>query len=679
MKRRRRRKRLPGWLLALTVVGCAIGIGALGVVGYVLAVAAGTPDIGEVEPTKVGETSSVYAADGSRLGFVQSDIIRTPVKPKKIPDVMREAVIAIEDERFYEHNGIDLGAIGRAAIENISSGETVQGGSTITQQLARALYIDDPEDTYARKIEEARLAQQIEEDHSKEWILARYLNSVPFGTVNGSTALGVEAASEVYFSKDAEGLELHEAALLAGLPQAPSEYNPFRESDAARARRDEVLDRMAEQGFIRPGQAEQAKEQDLDLDPSDLYSERREPYVFDYVQDQLIDRYGVETLRKGGLEIHTTIDPELQEAGRAAIASNVYGPSGALVSVDPSNGDITAMASSGEYDDRNFNLAAQGHRQPGSAFKTMVLTAAVREGIDPDSTTYVSQPLDLDTEYGPWEVSTYDESYSGSMTVTEGTLKSDNTVYAQLILDVGPEDVAETAKLLGIETKLDGLPAEGLGGLTIGVSPLEMASAYATLASGGIRHEPQAIESVEFPNGDVEKFGDSKGKRVLTDGEAYEVTRILQENISSGTGTGADIGCSSGQAGKTGTTDDFKDAWFVGYTPALSTSVWVGYPDAAQPTGIAGGQAPASIWNSFMSVANPSCESFPEPSTPVELTGHVSDYAASGTEAPTTDSTETAPAPAPEEPVTPEPAAPTGEYDPELYESPPITTPEPSG
>ena len=507
MRRRRRRKGLPGGLLALAVVGCTLGVGALGLVGYVLAVAAGTPDISEVQPKTVGETSSVFAADGSRLGFVQSDIIRTPVDSKKIPDVMRDAVIAIEDERFFEHEGVDYGAIGRAAIENISSGETVQGGSTITQQLARALYIDDPEDTYARKIEEARLAQQIEEERSKEWILRQYLNSVPFGTVNGSTALGVEAASEVYFSKHASELELHEAALLAGLPQAPSEYNPFREAQAALTRRDEVLDRMAELGFIRPGKAEDAKKEELDLSPSDMYTERREPYVFDYVSDELIERYGVETLRKGGLEIHTTIDPDLQEAGRSAIAANVFGPSGALVAVDPSNGDIKAMASSGEYDDRNFNLAAQGHRQPGSAFKTMVLTAAVREGIDPDSTTYESKPLSLSNEYGSYEVSTYDETYGGPMTVTEATVKSDNTVYAQLILDVGPEDVAETAKLLGIETKLDGLPAEGLGGLTIGVSPLEMARAYATLASGGIRHEAQAIEKVVFPNGDEEKFG----------------------------------------------------------------------------------------------------------------------------------------------------------------------------
>nr|MBA2567434.1 transglycosylase domain-containing protein [Thermoleophilaceae bacterium] len=503
---------------------------------------------------------------------------------------------------------------------------------------------------------------------SKEWILRQYLNSVPFGTINGSSALGVEAASEVYFSKHADELELHEAALLAGLPQAPSEYNPFREESAALARRDEVLAQMAANGFVTPKKARKASERGLDLDPSDRYTERREPYVFDYVQDELLEEYGVEALREGGLEIHTTIDPDLQEAGRDAINGPLGypgAPSGALVSIDPSNGDIKAMASSGEYDDRTFNLAAQGKRQPGSAFKTMVLTAAIREGVDPDATTYTSMPLSLSNEYGTYEVSTYSESYGGPMNLREATVQSDNTVYAQLILDVGPEDVADTAHLLGIESELDALPAEGLGGLRIGVSPLEMASAYATLASGGIRRDPQAIEKVEFPNGDVEEFGDSDGKRVLTDGEAYEVTSILGDNIASGTGTAASIGCSGGQAGKTGTTDEFKDAWFVGYTTNLSTSVWVGYPDVATPTGISGGETPATIWNSFMSVANGECEAFPQPSDPAELTPLVTDSTSSSSSS-TVRKAAPAPVPAP------------GEFDPQYYDAPPLETPEPT-
>ncbi|HEV2075319.1 MAG TPA: transglycosylase domain-containing protein, partial [Thermoleophilaceae bacterium] len=540
LKRRGRRKGLPGGLLILMLAGIALAIGAVSLVGYVVAVAATAPDLDELKAIDAGQTSVVYAADGSRLGYVQSDVIRTPVEYEAVPKVMRQAAVAIEDQNFWQHDGVDYSAIIRAGVRNISSGETVQGGSTITQQLVRAIYIEDPEDTYERKIREAKLAQELEQERSKRWILGHYLNTVPFGTVNGSTALGVEAAAEVFFSKHAEDLKLHEAALLAGLPQAPSEYNPLREKGAAEARRNEVLDRMADLGFVQRKEARKAKQRGLGLDPSDRYTERRDPYVFDYVQDELIERYSVRKVRAGGLEIHTTIDPDTQEAAEAAVDAPLSysgAPAGAIVSVDPDDGSIRAMASTAEYDDRKFNLAAQGKRQPGSAFKTMVLTTAVRQGIDPDSTYYTSKPLNLTLDDGTsWEVSTFDESYGGSMSLTQATLKSDNTVYAQLIVDVGAEEVAETARLLGIETELDGLPAEGLGGLTYGVSPLEMARAYATLASGGIRHDTHAVEKVEFPNGQVDRFDRGKGKRVLSEGEAYEVTQVLSQNVESGTG-----------------------------------------------------------------------------------------------------------------------------------------------
>ena len=640
-RRRRRRKGLPAGLLILLIVGVTSLIGGLSVVAYVVAVAASAPDLDELKAQDGGETSVVYAADGSRLGFVQSEIIRTPVESRELPRVLREATVATEDARYYQHEGIDYGAIVRAGVKNIASGSTVQGGSTITQQLVRNIYLEDKDQTYARKIREAKLAQELETKRSKEWILRGYLNSVPYGTINGRTALGAEAASQVFFSKSARDLDLHEAALLAGLPQAPSEYDPIRQKDAALARRNDVLLDMRVNGYISKIEATKASRRPLDLNPSDRYTERLEPYVFDYVQQVLIDKYGVKTVQRGGLEIHTTIDPELQEQGRAAIASNLpysTDPSAAVVAIDPANGDIKAMASSGGYDERTFNLAAQGHRQPGSAFKTMVLTAAVLQGIDPDSTSYESKPLALELpEYGYWEVSTYSDSYSGSMTLRQATLESDNTVYAQLILDLGPEEVAETAKLLGIESPLDGLPAEGLGGLRIGVSPLEMARAYATLASGGIRHDAQAIERVEFPNRKVDRFDESEGERVMSDGEAYEVTQILQDNVTSGTGTSANIGCEA-TAGKTGTTDDFKDAWFVGYTPNLATSVWVGYPDAQTPMtsvhglSVAGGTFPAQIWHDFMIVANGECSSFPPPTEPAALSPGTGSYVTSSAE-----------------------------------------------
>ena len=250
-----------------------------------------------------------------------------------------------------------------------------------------------------------------------------------------------------------------------------------------------------------------------------------------------------------------------------------------MVSIDPNTGFVRAMASSGAYEDQQFNLAAQGHRQPGSAFKTFALTTAVDRAIDPDSTYYTSKPLDLNLpEWGRWEVATYGESYAGTISLHEATLASDNTVYAQLALDLGPESVADMAHDMGIETRLDGIPAETLGGLRLGVSPLEMSNAYATLASGGMRNEPIAIRKVVFPDGNVDETGQPKRKRVFEDGVAAEVTEILSDNVDGGTGTAAQTDCSY-EAGKTGTTDDFNDAMFIGYTPQLSTAVWVGYPN----------------------------------------------------------------------------------------------------
>jgi penicillin-binding protein 1A len=633
----RRRKRHGGRstvLLALGVVATACVIAMLSLAGYVLAIATTAPDLGELKPADKGQISVVYAADGSRLGFVQSDILRRVVPWEDLPVDLRRATVAIEDERFYRHRGVDLSAIVRAGIKNLESGETVQGGSTLTQQLVRALYIKDPKRNFARKIREAKLASELEEEHSKSWILHNYLNSVPYGTVEGRTAIGAEAAAVTFFDKHANRLELHESALLAGLTQAPSQYNPFRNPQAAVERRNEVLEKMLENDFISRAEYEEAASRTLDLKRGRRYVQRREPYFFDYVQEQLIERYGVGVVRRGGLRIHTTINPKMQDLAREAI--NYYygdpaGPSSAIVAIDPANGKIRAMASSGTYGDRRFNLAAQGHRQPGSAFKTFVLTAAVRKGVDPDSTSYQSKPLKIDDDtYGKWEVKTFGDSYSGTVSLTRATLASDNTVYAQLILDIGPKAVCETAKLLGITTKLDCYPAEGLGGLTRGVTTLEMAAAYATLASGGVRRRPTGIERVVFPDGKSESLAGSEGKRVLTDGQAAEVTRILEMNVQSGTGTAAGYGCPA--AGKTGTTDEAKDAWFVGYTPHLSTAVWVGYPDAgvAMP-GAQGGTYAAPVWHAFMLPAHgDDCEDFPLPEQPAEFQPFFGEYATTG-------------------------------------------------
>jgi len=625
----RRRKSKPhlrtkAGLAVLLVLTVAL-IGALSAVGYVIAIAATGPDIEKLKPIDKGESSSVYAADGSLLGYVQSDIVRQEKPWRDLPVELRQGTVAIEDERFYEHSGVDPEGIIRAGVKNLTSGKTVQGGSTITQQLVRALYLHDPKQDIKRKIREAKLAQELEDEHSKRWILQQYLNTVPYGTVRGRTALGAEAAAQVYFSKSAKDLTLSESAMLAGLPQAPSQYNPFQNPRAALERRNDVLQAMADSGFVSQERATKAMEKGLGLKRSTKYERRREPYFFDYVEQLLIEKYGVAVYRRGGLKIHTTIDPKMQEQGRQAIESQLNqkgDPSSAVVSIEPKTGYIRAMASSGTYNDRTFNLAAQGHRQPGSSFKTMVLVTAIRQGVDPRRTFYTSKPLNLQIPgYGFWKVKTYDNSYGGNMDLVRATLKSDNSVYAQLDVDLGPKKVAETAKDLGITSKLEGVPSEGLGGLGQGVSPLEMARAYATLANGGKRHKPIAIRKVVFRDGKTDdSLGKSKGKQVVPDWVAYETTKILEQNVEKGTGTKAQIGCPA--AGKTGTTDNFNDAWFVGYTPNLATSVWVGYPNALREMravhgiSVAGGTFPAQIWGSYMNQAKGSdCNEFKKPSS----------------------------------------------------------------
>jgi penicillin-binding protein 1A len=629
MTQRTRRHRRRGiglgakLLLAFGAVFAVVGIAAIAVTSWVLDVAAEAPDLSTCKPVKTGGNSTVYAADGTRLGAIASSEARDPVAIERVPKALRLATVAIEDERFYEHGGYDIEAIARAARRNLEAGETVEGGSTITQQLVRKLCIPDPAQTIERKIEEAKLADEYLERHSRREILGSYLNVASYGTVEGATAVGVGAASRIYFSRPVWKLDLAQSALLAGLPQAPSEYNPILHPRAAKARRDEVLRKLAQLGYVSRARARAAAERGLGLDFAGDYFAHREPYFFDYVEDRLIDAYGAEKVRRGGLEVHTTVDLGLQEVGLEAMRSALpysTDPSSALVSIDPRSGRIRAMVSSSNYDESQFNLAAQGHRQPGSTFKAFVLTAAIKQGIDPYSTYYTSKPLDLDLPYwGHWEVATADEGYQGTVNLQQATVSSDNTVFAQLDLDVGPKSVAQTAKSMGIVSELDGIPAEGIGGLRVGVSPLELTDAYATLAAGGIHRDPVAIERVVFPGGKVDRPERPLPRRVLTEPVAYEVTRLLQDNITEGTGTAAYTGC-AGQAGKTGTTDEYTDAWFAGYQPNLATAVWVGYPQnndvsmySVHGMTVFGGTFPAEIWNALYTGGGVPCEEFVEP------------------------------------------------------------------
>jgi penicillin-binding protein 1A len=707
MRRRRRKHSAGPAFLILGVLTTCIALGVLGVVGYVIGIAASAPDLRELKPIDQGASSVVYAADGSRLGFISAEILRTPIADRDIPQTVKDATVAIEDERFYRHKGVDFEGVVRAAIKNLENGKTVEGGSTLTMQLVRTLYISK-ERTFQRKVREAKLAEELENIHDKRWILAKYINNAPYGTVGGQTAVGIQAASRVFFDKPAKELELHEAALLAGLPQAPSRYNPFDVPEIARTRRNQVLDKMAELGMIQPQTAAEAKERPLGVERSRYYTQRRESFFFDYVRQELIDKYGVERVRRGGLTVYTTIDLEMQQQARAAIASVLTfanPPKSAIVTVDPRDGRILAMASSASYGETKFNLAAQGKRQPGSTFKIMGLMAALKRGVSPESTSYVSKPLKFnDAKYGPIETKTYDNTYGGSMNLVRATLKSDNSVYMQLGLDVGPDAVKETAREMGIRSKLNGYPAEILGGLEDGVSPLEMANAYATIASGGLRNSPSAIEKVRFPDGRTEKWGERKRTRVFEDGVAAKATDILEQNITSGTGTSANIGCPA--AGKTGTTDNHTDAWFVGYTPNLSTSVWVGYPDRrvemyypTTPISVAGGTYPAQIWGRYMKTVKRGCPSFPEPKTPFQAAPFFGRYASTGAPGSTTgygtgtgtyDAGSTAPSTDDQSAVQPETTAPAqpqddgtdggdtgaGGYSPDLYETPPQGPPD---
>jgi penicillin-binding protein 1A len=642
-RNRRRQRRRGGARSKLLFVGAgllvAIGLAGIAVASWVLDVAAEAPSLAACKKIDRSGNSVIFAGDGSKLGLIDSDEARAPVSIERIPKQLQLATVAIEDQRFYEHGGIDPEGIARAALKNLEAGKTVEGGSTITQQLVRNLCIRNPKRDLERKIIEAQLAIEYAQRHSRREILDQYLNTASYGTIEGATAVGVQAASKIYFSKPAWRLRLEQAALLAGLPQAPSEYNPILHPHEALARRNAVLAKMAHLGYISQARAREAEQRGLGLAVSGSYFEHREPYFFEYVENELIERYGADAVRNGGLRVYTTLDPRLQEVGLEAMRSALpysTDPSSALVSIDPGNGEIESMVSSSSYDSSQFNLAAQGHRQPGSTFKGFVLTTAIKQGIDPYSTYYTSKPLDLNLpKWGHWEVHTADEGYLGRVNLQQATVASDNTVFAQLDLDVGPQRVAETAHSMGITSPLDGIPAEGIGGLRVGVSPLEMADAYATLASGGIRHDPVAIRRVAFPGGRVERPDRTPPRRVISEAVAYEVTRLLHDNITEGTGTAAYTGC-PGQAGKTGTTDRETDAWFAGYQPNLTTVVWVGYPqsNAIEMTSVHGitvfgGTFPAEIWHSLYSGAEVPCEEFSEPKTPISWAPYFGHFTAS--------------------------------------------------
>ena len=644
IRRKRRRPRKTRWpkvvLPILVVVGAIAAAGGIAA-AWAINVYNEAPPLKDLHPVQKGRTSAIYTAEGKLIGYIHSENVRQPISGNEIPQVLKNATISIEDKNFWHHEALDYGGIVRAAWKDaLAGGKPVQGASTITQQLVRNLYIRHPEDTIKRKIKEAHLAEELFEQHSRRWILNTYLNTAPYGTNEGQTALGVEAAAQTYFNEPASELKLTQAALIAGLPQAPSEYNPFLDPKAALQRRNEVLGTMWEQGYITHARYLQARTSGLGLDKGNRYTRVNDPFLYRLVEQELIERYGINTVRNGGLKAYTTINPELQEDAEAAVAScsesgvcyGGGGPVTGLASVDPNTGAILALASTpGEEGEEEFNYAWQAHRQPGSSFKTYVLATAIKQGIDPKDTYYNgTSPMTLEVPGGGvWTVNN-DEPGGGVMSLEEATWQSINVVYAQLDLDVGPKNVTQTAEEMGIEAPLQSLPAEAIGGLAYGVTPLEQADGYATLANGGIHHDPTAISKVEFPDGKVDEIESEEGERALTTGQAYDVTNVLKGVITQGTGAGyTNLPCSE-VAGKTGTSEGESDAWFVGYTPEYSTAVWVGHPQSREVTGF-GGPTAGPIWRDYMEAATAGeCPAFETPSSLPELSALTGGHTASG-------------------------------------------------
>jgi penicillin-binding protein 1A len=577
--------------------------------------------LSSLKPLRLGTNSFVSAADGSFLGTIPAKRNRAQLTLAQMSPWLPKATVAIEDRRFWRHGALDYTAIVRAAIADLVHGQAVQGASTLTQQLARTLYIGRPSETLSRKVTEACLAMRLAQHLSRRSILDEYLDNVYYG----DQAYGVGAAAQTYFSRPASQLNVAQAAMIAGLPQAPTQYDPFRDADAALARRNEVLHAMLVNHQLGAAAYRWAIRQPLGLHPGQLYKTIREPYFFRYVEQELVSQYGQELVESGGLHVRTTIDPRLQHLAEQTIAAHLKSrsdPASALVAIDPRDGRVRAMAvyiPSGER--LQFNLASQGQRQAGSAFKPFTLTAALEHGISLFS--YYNGPSQLLitdrrclTGYNQlWNVHNNADETEGTMNLIDATANSVNTIFAQLVTQIGPSAVVRMAHRLGIESTLKPFCSITLG--TQAVSPLEMTAAYATLADRGVRHEPQAVDSVRTASGKVVPFPQSVARTAVSQQIADQVTYALEAVTEKGTGTGAAIG--RPLAGTTGTAENYVDAWFCGYVPQLTTCVWVGYPHREVPMNyvegyapVYGGTIPALIWHDFMSaaLANTAVENF---------------------------------------------------------------------
>ena len=596
------KRRRPVLRIALLIA--ALALVALGVSGCVVfdRIAGNLPD--PTKPLKGTDlTTRVLDRNGKVITDLFADQNRQFVALKDIPTSLREAVISTEDQRFYEHSGVDLIGLLRAIVVDVKAGAQVQGGSTITQQYVKQAFVGS-ETSLRRKVSEAILAYRLEQKYSKDQILEMYLNTIYFG--HGS--YGVQTAAQTYFGKPVGQLTVAEAAMLAGVIKSPARYSPYLDPAAAQGRRDTVLGQMRDQGYI-DATAYQAAVASPVKTTGLKRASKIAPYFVEYLKQQLVTLYGEDMVYRGGLQVTTTLDLGMQKAAEAAVAkwlNRKTDPSAAVVAIDPKTGQILAMVGGRDFTTQQYNVAVQGHRQSGSSFKPFVLATALAAGVSPEQ-TFKADSTTLRIPGGQtWSVAG-EPGFKGQLRLRLATWHSINPVFAQLVLKIGADAVVNTARDMGITTKITPVPAVALGGMREGVTPLEMASAYATLADGGMHAQPIGILKVTDKNGADVFTAKTATKRALDAAVAYLTTDILKGVIQHGTGVAAAIGRPA--AGKTGTTQNNADAWFVGYTPDLAASVWVGYPGSQRPMTsvhgirVTGGSFPAKIWASFMRAA----------------------------------------------------------------------------
>ena len=545
--------------------------------------------------------SQFYDINGNVIYTTLSEERRIPVNIDKIPKHVQKAFIAIEDNRFYEHGGIDYRGTARALVSTLS-GREVQGGSTITQQLAKNAFLTQ-ERSIIRKIKEAFIAKELEHKYTKDEILSMYLNRIYFG----QGAYGIESASMYYFDKHVQNLDIAEAATLAAIPKSPNYYNPFENPQESKKRQELVIDQMVKYGFINAEQAAQAKAKKMVYSTSHKVKSDPRGYFFDMISQKVIEEVGADALYKGGLKIYTTLDMDMQRAAENAMrhlpsyytdGKKLTQPQMALAAVDPKTGYVKAMIGGRGQD--KFNRATLAVRQPGSAFKPFVYLTAMQNGFTPASIIE-----DKEEEFAKgWKPQNSDMKWHGNVSLRTALKRSFNVPTIKLAREVGVDKIVANAEKMGISTLVDSGAysdvnlAMALGGLSKGVNPLEMASAYGVLATNGLYSKPIALLKIVDREGKVLYQAKPQTKRVIDATSAYLTTNMLEDVLVSGTAGGMGIGRPA--AGKTGTTDTYIDAWFVGYTPDLSTAVWVGDDNNKPMQRMYGSGAPLSIWHDFM-------------------------------------------------------------------------------